>query len=246
MIGLDQTVQDTLYNSGKYAEISPDWSDGESQYKAAGLTVLLKKNGYLNVEKILDIGCGSGGVLAHLVSGLPSVKRCLGIDTAPDAIKIGMELRKQNDRVALECRALDSISEKFDLVIASHVVEHVENYGSFLYEMSEKADILYINIPCEINVFYSLRSSSHVETFQKYGHINFFSEKFFDRFVEAHGFEIVDRGYGDEFKAQDRRSVLGFLAYLARIGLGVLSKSFAMQILGGWSYQILLIKRSQS
>lgn len=242
MVGLNVERQKALYTSGVYLEHSPDWSEQEAAEKSRCALQLFKKANLNNIQSILDVGCGSGGVLDGICAGSPSVTRAIGIDTAPEAIEIGIGLRGPNSKIELLVTRLDQISERFDLVMASHVIEHVSNYDEFLDELSKRSNLLYINIPIEINVFYAARKNSHRTVFEKYGHVNFYTETFFDEYVKMRGYSIVAKGYGTEFRSQDRRGILGYAVYFLRETLGYFSRSFAMRMLGGFTYQVILRK----
>jgi SAM-dependent methyltransferase len=240
LLGLNSERQERLYTSGVYLEHSPNWSEHEAPDKVKTAMALFKRASLENLTSILDVGCGSGGVLDGIVAAMPSVKTAIGIDTAPDAIRIGKKMRGEGSNVDLRVADVGDISDRFDLVIASHVVEHVSDYGDFLEGLSQRSNFIYINIPIEINVFYALRPAAHRNLFRKYGHVNFYTESFFDDFVKSRGFEIVAKGYGTELMQFERRSVPEFFLYAARKILGCISPSIAMRLLGGFTYQIIV------
>ncbi len=242
MIGLNSERQRNLYDSGQYLEHSPDWSEQEAADKAKTALALFARAGLSNVKSILDVGCGAGGVLAGIVDKMPPGTTGLGIDTAPNAIRIGKALRGVDSKVELQVADLSQISGPFDLVMACHVVEHVDDYGAFLDELAMRSSTLYINIPIEINVLYALRRNSHREVYRKYGHVNFFTESYFDDFVKSRGFTIAAKGYGTEFRSQGQRGLLGSTVHMIREFLGLFSQSFAMKMVGGFTYQVLLKK----
>lgn len=243
MLGLDEERQRSLYDSGEYLRHSPDWSDGEAASKARTAVALFQRAGITEIASILDVGCGAGGVIDGIAKLMPGVKFALGIDTAPEAIRLGRQLRADS-LVDLECKSLDEIDGSFDLIIASHVVEHVANYGAFIDELAKRGGLVYINIPIEINAFYSIRGLSQSMTYAKYGHINFFSEMFFKDFVKSRGYEIVAEGYGTEFRSQARVGIFSYLVYFMREFAGLaFGRSFAMRMLGGFTYQILIRKK---
>lgn len=80
---------------------------------------------------VLDIGCGTGGLLtAPLAHRFPNV-RFVGAD--PDTVSIAHAQRNYPLPNLEFCSSSDiDESERFDLVIASEVIEHVEEPISFL------------------------------------------------------------------------------------------------------------------
>jgi SAM-dependent methyltransferase len=79
---------------------------------------------------VLEVGCGTGGVLAGL-----NPARGVGIDISGEMVALAR--RKYADRANLEFRQgcaedLSSLGETFDAVIACDVLEHVGDVGSSL------------------------------------------------------------------------------------------------------------------
>ena len=83
---------------------------------------ILKNNIRKNDLKILDFGCGVG-VNTKMLTEFGDVT-CF--DPSPEAIKF-LKRKFNNDKKVLVEDNLDNCSEKFDLIIAADVVEHIEN-----------------------------------------------------------------------------------------------------------------------
>jgi SAM-dependent methyltransferase len=86
----------------------------------------------------LDIGCGDGTFLKHLVAGVADV-RATGVDTSPEAINSararGLSCKLGDHRTLLIDGRLSKRS--FDVVSAFHCLEHVENPVAFVAGMVE-------------------------------------------------------------------------------------------------------------
>jgi 2-polyprenyl-3-methyl-5-hydroxy-6-metoxy-1,4-benzoquinol methylase len=76
---------------------------------------------------VMDLGCGSGGlVLALAAQGA----HCLGVDLRPERIQAGREMAAQQ-QVEVDLRTGDilrmgALERRYDLVILSEIVEHLE------------------------------------------------------------------------------------------------------------------------
>ncbi|MGE3148872.1 MAG: bifunctional 2-polyprenyl-6-hydroxyphenol methylase/3-demethylubiquinol 3-O-methyltransferase UbiG [Pseudorhodoplanes sp.] len=92
-----------------------------------------KRIGCLSGLRILDIGCG-GGVLCEPLSRLGAI--VVGADPAADNIEVARRHALQTDlRIDYRCttaEALADAGERFDLVLAMEVVEHVADMPLFV------------------------------------------------------------------------------------------------------------------
>jgi len=92
-------------------------------------------------ERILDIGC-SQGIVSLLLAKMG--KKCVGIDIQPEAIDYANNLLESEyaniqNRVRFEC--IDALKfeedEKFDCIIITEVIEHLQNPGQILRKAAE-------------------------------------------------------------------------------------------------------------
>ena len=79
---------------------------------------------------VLDLGCGTGGHDRKLID--LGAKKVLGIDLSNNMIN---EARKNTNTDKIEYRIMsmnniDTIDEKFDLVISSLAIHYIEDYDS--------------------------------------------------------------------------------------------------------------------
>jgi trans-aconitate methyltransferase len=88
---------------------------------------------------VLDVGCGEGTITWHIAQWLPHAQ-VLGIDFSGAGIECGRSryslpnLQFEHDE---ESRRLDA---RYDLVTAFEVLEHVEDWQSFLARMTAAAN----------------------------------------------------------------------------------------------------------
>ena len=85
--------------------------------------------------KILDIGCGySANELATTICDVQDLS----------------EFYKDRDFIKLEKKQLPFDENQFDFVIASHVLEHVEDYKFFISELERVSKKGYIELPTKL------------------------------------------------------------------------------------------------
>ena len=91
----------------------------------------------------LDVGCG-GGILSEPLNRLGAI--VTGIDASDKAIEIAKEhCLKSRLEITYKCTTTSELIEskkenffsKFDIIIASEVIEHVNNRGKFLSDISK-------------------------------------------------------------------------------------------------------------
>ena len=76
--------------------------------------------------------------------------------------------------------------QRFDLCIASHVLEHVEHERHFLREAARVARFLFIEVPLEDTLRLGQKGIRN-----EIGHINFYNYKSLQRLVESCNAEII-------------------------------------------------------
>jgi SAM-dependent methyltransferase len=98
-----------------------------------------------STDRVLDIGCGNGS-LAKDVAGVAN--SVLGVDIDAHLIE---KAKRKNNAPNLEYRALDAtkdlVNEKFDVIIMSNVLEHIEHRVKFLESIRPLADKFLFRVP---------------------------------------------------------------------------------------------------
>ena len=130
----------------------------------------------------LDIGCG-GGILAERLSRLGG--KVTGIDLSQKAINVAKyHSFKSGLKIKYECSSVSNYltkkTNKFDLIIASEVIEHVINRRLFLSEMSKLGNLGTLVVITTIN--------------------KTFASKFFAKFVAEYLLNLIPKGTHDTEK----------------------------------------------
>jgi hypothetical protein len=170
--------------------------------------------------RVLDVGCGTGANLTELLAQQVSQSHFIGIDSDATSIEFANANRKANNvQYFLESEAFNL--GYFDLVIASEVIEHVEDPVAFLqffrgrltstgcivltvpngygpYELASLVETL-----MHLTGIYALLRTlkrmlvgqsavpATLDTMAISPHINFFSYTLIRSLIEASGFQIT-------------------------------------------------------
>lgn len=118
-MSFDKFAKDYKKTLDEDVNISGESSEYFSEYKALYLKRYLGEN---FDGKICDYGCGVGLVLEYIVKHLPEAQK-YGFDISEDSIEKARE--KLKDRCTLFSDEKEN-KEKFDVVIVSNVLHHVE------------------------------------------------------------------------------------------------------------------------
>jgi Methyltransferase domain len=119
-----------------------------------------------------------------------------GYDISPQAFELSKE--KANGR--LKFKLADFRQEKdtfFDLILILDVIEHLENYYSFLREIKPKGHYKILHIPLDLSVQTVVRSHGLSQVRRSYGHIHYFTKKIALEMLKDVGYDVIDCCYTD-------------------------------------------------
>ncbi|MFA5358409.1 MAG: class I SAM-dependent methyltransferase [Patescibacteria group bacterium] len=154
---------------------------------------LLKEINNLQIENIIDIGCGEGFTLDRIQKSSIN-KELVGIDSSLVAVNLGKELFPQLDLRLGNIYQLPFPDKSFDLVVCTEVLEHLENPSQALQEIVRMAKkYIILSVPHE--PFFSLRNILQGKHLKRLGntpgHINWWTEAKFKKFVEKENITIL-------------------------------------------------------
>ena len=145
--------------------------------------------------RILDIGCYTGGLLSMLKTN--DFRNIMGLDPSPFAVK--MAAKKNKVKVVLGS-IFDNLNiGKFDLIILTHVLEHISDLKLFIFKVSgllNENGQIYIEVP-DANKFFLAKDSDtrfindQKEPFLQFSieHINYFTTKSLLNLMTSNGFQ---------------------------------------------------------
>jgi len=137
--------------------------------------------------KILEIGCGDGALLFEL-SQQKIGKKLYGVEITESLVKTVKNRKIPNLK---ECVLFDGYNthyanDDFDLVILSHVVEHVEYPRILINEAKRIGKMIIFEVPLEATI---ILKKDFVLT--STGHINFYSYKTFRNLIQTCNLKIL-------------------------------------------------------
>ena len=248
------TVTQDLYTSGAYLKSNPLWHADEAAWKAEYVLRLLAKN-RIGPKSLCDVGCGAGEVLRLLRERMDAECVLCGYEISPQAFELCQS--RANER--LHFKLADIRQEKegihFDLMLLMDVLEHMEDYFSFLREVRGRSEYKIIHLPLDVSARTVL--FGELSTFRAaYGHIHYFTKDVAIQMLRDVGYEVVDYMYTWQVeplrvvwrqnRGDPRKLARRLLGVIAREILGVPSRilflvhrDFAARVMGRWRLLVL-------
>lgn len=164
------------------------WREAGGKYKAKHIADMVRKH-QLKVSSICEVGCGEGSIL-HWLSKMGIGERLYGVDISESAVAMA---KARNIPNLAEIQLFNGYEvpyadNNFDLVICSHVVEHVEHPRILLREVKRLAMYHYLEVPID----FSFRVDRKLAHYLSYGHINIYTPGLFRFLLQSERFEVLD------------------------------------------------------
>jgi cyclopropane fatty-acyl-phospholipid synthase-like methyltransferase len=226
----------TLYLDGEYLAKNPGWHLEESPWKAKQILRILTRN-HLLPKTICDVGCGAGEVLRLLQEALGDDCAFWGYDISPQAHELAKT--RVNERLQFKLRDfLEEKNEYFDLILALDVIEHLEDYFSFLRGLKERSRNKIFHIPLDLSVQTVLRKNGLLKRRDLYAHLHYFSKETALRTLRDVGYEIVDYFYTPRSIELGSGAGERILKLPRKFGFAI-HRDWTARILGGFSLLVL-------
>lgn len=131
-----------------------------------------------SITSVLDVGCGEGTITWHMAKWLPHA-RVVGIDFSEAGIECGRARYTLPNLVFEHDDQSKRLDERHDLITAFEVLEHVENWQSFLARMAAAAKkFVLVSFP-----------TGRMRPFEVHvGHFRNFKKGEVEEFMRAQGF----------------------------------------------------------
>jgi cyclopropane fatty-acyl-phospholipid synthase-like methyltransferase len=226
----------SLYLDGEYLARNPAWHLEESPWKATQILHMLRRN-HLAPKTICDVGCGAGEVLKQLQQNLGSECAFWGYDISPQAY----ELAKSRANQKLEFRLADFLEETdtcFDLILALDVIEHLEDYFSFLRKLKPRSRYTIFHIPLDLSVQTVFRRNALLKRRNLYAHLHYFTKETALRTLKDTGYEVLDYFYTRRSIQFGSEAGEKLLKVPRKAGFAI-SEDWTARLLGGFSLLVL-------
>jgi ubiquinone/menaquinone biosynthesis C-methylase UbiE len=177
---------------------------------------------------MLEIGAGEGSILSRL-SELNFCEELYALEISPSGVET---IKSKNIPCLVECRTYDGYhipyeNDRFNIAILSHVVEHVEHPRQLLYEASRVAKYIFVEVPLEDTI-----RLPRDFTFNKVGHINFYSSKTIRRLIQSCNLRVLHQIETNPSKEiyTFQKGYRGLFNYYIKQALLKASPTFATQL----------------
>ncbi|MBT8517343.1 class I SAM-dependent methyltransferase [Polynucleobacter paneuropaeus] len=189
---IDSDNMESMYSSwysgrgtGGFHDVQEKWLKLCAVYKAKNIASQFAPS---SSSKILDVGGGTGEVSEALYNCHQFPKIDL-IDISSDAIDFAAGKEFINTAKVFNGYAIDVPDKYYDLVFASHVLEHVPDQRKFLSELKRVAKNIFIEVPIDYS------KNINTELLLSYGHVNVYTPSIVKFYIESEGM-VVKKYFG--------------------------------------------------
>jgi ubiquinone/menaquinone biosynthesis C-methylase UbiE len=176
-----KSAYDNQYNDSTKA-----WRELGAKEKVNNITRLTRNHTF---KKVLEVGSGDGSILMWL-DKQNYCPKLYSVEISKSGID---QIEKRNLKSIVEIKHFSGYDipypdDFFDLVICSHVIEHVEFPRLLLREIKRVAKAHVFEVPID----FSLKVDKKINHFLSYGHINIYTPFLFRFLLKSEGFHIID------------------------------------------------------
>lgn len=225
-----------MYETEVYGEKNPTWHEEDAPWKARHIEEMIKRN-KISVDRICEVGCGTGQILLALEGAFPTASLS-GYEISPQAFR--RALPKETPRTKFYLTDLLAERDRhFDLVLAIDVMEHVEDYISFIRRLRELGTYTIFHIPLDLSAQSILRAWPIAELRRNVGHIQYFFKQTALATLEDCGYTVVDHCYTASRLELPNQALSSRMMRIPRRMMFALNADFAVRLLGGYSLLVL-------
>ncbi|MQB41507.1 class I SAM-dependent methyltransferase [Rhizobium sp. ICMP 5592] len=225
-----------IYVSDQYAELNPTWHEEDSPWKARQIEEIIRKNG-LRFDSLCEVGCGTGEILLNLSRSFPKVQFA-GYEISPHAYQRAKTKEKSNVSFHL-ANVVEDKDSHYDVVVIADVIEHVENYISFIKDLRPCGRYKIFHIPLDLSVQSVLRAWPITKLRANVGHLHYFFKDTAIATLKDCGYSVIDYKYTASRLELPNQAFSSALMRLPRKLLFSINPDLAVRLLGGYSLLVL-------
>jgi SAM-dependent methyltransferase len=178
---------------GRGLEKEAEWLRRGAGNKVDSIQQLLARR-HIEPRRVVELGCGTGAVIEECQRrGLG--REFAGVDYSAEAVGYLRDRCGSIDGIAADITApgfrLDGV---FELVILSHVLEHLEEPKAFLQSVVDRIQFswIVIEVPLEDLPAGRLKARIRDRRINNAGHVQFFNRTSLRALLESNDLEVVD------------------------------------------------------
>jgi SAM-dependent methyltransferase len=187
----DDDIQDfyeDCYTPGADGEHYRAWRELGAEGKADHVVALVERAGLAAPEGVCEVGCGDGAVLGVLGRRGFGARR-VGYEISSSGVRLAAERAEIERAQVFDGTTLPEQDDAYDLVFATHVLEHVPDPAPLTREMLRVGRAVIIEVPLEANL--SARRPAARAASEGVGHLHRFSRAAIRALVAANGGRVV-------------------------------------------------------
>lgn len=175
-----------LYTDRYEGGVERAWRDAGANDKAANIIQAWRSTNGPARPRVVELGCGEGAVAAAL-GRADFFSNFRGYDISPSGIKEASGRHVPLSSFLVSSRSVNEVdSSSADLVVLTHVVEHLEHPRELLYAAHRIAPWAIIEVPTELHF-----GAPRDYAFDSLGHINKYNALSIRHLVQSCDFEVV-------------------------------------------------------
>ncbi|MCE7041404.1 class I SAM-dependent methyltransferase [Dyadobacter sp. CY312] len=181
---LSENIKETY--SSQYDTESVEWRNIGAKHKAENIVSLAK---HIDFKNVLEVGAGEGSILNWLSKwNFCSNLNCVEISESGIEMIKSKNIANLKDIILFDGYKIPYPDNHFDLVICSHVMEHVEHERILLREIKRVSKYQIFEVPIDFS-FYVDKKLKH---FLAYGHINIYTPALFRFLLKSENFKVLN------------------------------------------------------
>ncbi|HET9981563.1 MAG TPA: class I SAM-dependent methyltransferase [Ktedonobacterales bacterium] len=226
-----------IYRTGAYSQLAPTWHVDESAAKAREILRLMESH-RLTPRTICEVGCGAGEVLRQLQLALRDDTEFTGYDISPQAIELAQPRADEHLHFHLGDFTQEDTGS-YDMLLVLDVLEHLEDYFSFLRRLRARGMYKMFFFPLDISVQSVIRPHGLLHTRDLFAHLHYFTKETALRALEDTGYRVLDAVYTSDALDSPTRLLGRRLLRWPRKAAFALNHDVAVHLLGGYRLLVL-------